>query len=65
MKVSIKGKRNVWGKMQWRWRVVSDNNKIVAASTESFVDRRNCVDNMHLTFKALREYVDPTNKTVS
>ncbi len=30
---------------QWRWRVTASNGKIVGASTESYKNKKDCIDN--------------------
>lgn len=41
---------------KWRWRLGSDNNKIIAASTQGYVNRLDCVYNAKLTFELLDRY---------
>lgn len=38
----------------WRWRIVSSNGKIVAASSEGFVQRAGAVHNLELLAEFLR-----------
>ncbi len=41
-------------KQLWRWRLTADNNRIVAASSEGFVDERGAKENALLTMQGLR-----------
>lgn len=34
-----------WLTKQWRWRVVADNGNIIGASTESYWNKQDCIDN--------------------
>lgn len=40
---------------RWRWQVVADNNRIVAASSQSFSTKWSAKRNMRLTLKELME----------
>lgn len=42
---------------QWRWRVKSSNGKTVAASSESFKNRLDCIDNARLTVYGLQNFI--------
>lgn len=44
---------------QWRWRIKASNGKIVAASTESFKNCLDCIDNAKITFRSLQYYFYP------
>lgn len=33
---------------EWRWKITAANNKRIAASTESYVNRKDCEDNYFL-----------------
>ena len=39
---------------QWRWKLIAGNNKIVAASSESFKRYKACEDNARLTASGLK-----------
>lgn len=43
---------------KWRWRLVSENNRIVAASTQGYVNHTDCVDNARLVMELLFKYLD-------
>lgn len=45
------------GRLQWRWRVVARNGKILSASTESYKRKRDCVHCLRLTKLALEQEV--------
>ena len=38
---------------QWRWQLRAHNGKIVGASSESFKNRGDCIDNAHLNLVGL------------
>ena len=38
---------------QWRWKLIASNGKTLAASSESFWNRKDCVDNAKKTGSAL------------
>lgn len=40
---------------EWRWRLKGGNNKIIAASSEGFRNRVDCVNNIKLTYVGLME----------
>lgn len=44
---------------QWRWKIKASNGKIVAASTESFKNRLDCINNAQITFRSLEAYFYP------
>lgn len=38
---------------QWRWRVKANNGKIIGASSESFWNKEDCINNARLLRQAL------------
>ncbi len=38
---------------EYRWRITSNNNRIVGASSEGFINRQDCVNNAGLVRDAL------------
>ena len=60
-KLVVYSKRNWKRKRVWRWRLTGENYKVIAASSESFASKQNCLKNLELTkhYLALLEpYVD-------
>jgi uncharacterized protein YegP (UPF0339 family) len=43
---------------QWRWKIVADNGKVVAASSESFWRKKGCEDNAKLTGKSITKHFE-------
>jgi len=43
---------------QWRWKIKSNNGKIICASSESFFNKGDCVRNSQLTAKAINEHFE-------
>lgn len=43
---------------QWRWKIKAINGRIVAASTESFYNKKDCEDNALSTMVSLRAHFD-------
>lgn len=43
----------------WRWRITAANNKIIAASTESYKNKSSCEDNLNVIYHQLRSYYNP------
>ena len=37
-----------WLTRQWRWRLVSNNNKIIATSSESYYNKADCLHGIYL-----------------
>lgn len=46
---------------QWRWKIVASNGKTVAASTESFKNRKDCEDNAKITGYSLKNHFGCNN----
>jgi uncharacterized protein YegP (UPF0339 family) len=40
---------------KWRWKLVANNNEIVACSSQGFARKLDCQINCELTFDGLRE----------
>lgn len=36
------------GRRQWRWRFVAGNGRIIAMSSESYINREDCIDSIYL-----------------
>lgn len=54
-KFSLKSLKKVW-----RWRVVATNGKIIGASSESYINKQDCIDNAknlghHLVLGSIKE----------
>lgn len=40
---------------QWRWRVVADNNRVVATCGEGYHNRADCIHGLHVTARMILE----------
>jgi uncharacterized protein YegP (UPF0339 family) len=40
---------------EWRWRVMADNGKIVADSSEGYHNKRDCIHGLHVTARQILE----------
>ena len=42
---------------EWRWRVVADNGKVVADSSEGYINRADCIHGLRVTAHQIYDYV--------
>lgn len=40
---------------QWRWRVVADNNRVVATCGEGYHNRKDCIHGLHVVTRHIIE----------
>ena len=52
--------QSIWNgvslRKEWRWRVVASNGRVIGSSSESYVNKEDCIYNIKSLGKSLIEY---------
>lgn len=45
-------------KKEWRWKIKANNGKIIAASSEGYINKSDCIYNAKSTAKSIQEFYE-------